>query len=130
LPLGLGPGATPLDAVLETNRPIGVIHRSSAYPFRHAIVRLAGTPLSPRRAPVLLDAYRILLEDIDVHDTAKPYNLLVTRRWMMAVPRSAEFFNGISINALGFAGSLLVRNRGQLAMVRSLGPVTVLRSVV
>jgi ATP adenylyltransferase len=47
----------------------------------------------------------------------------------MLVPRSQEFFEGISINALGFAGALLVKDAAQLAMLRKQGPMTVLQRV-
>jgi ATP adenylyltransferase len=43
------------------------------------------------------------------------------------VPRSREFFEGVSINAIGFAGGLLVRNRKQLAILRDRGPMAALR---
>jgi ATP adenylyltransferase len=56
-----------------------------------------------------------------------PYNLLCTRDWMLLVPRSREFFEGVSINAIGFAGGLLVRNREQLAILRDRGPMAALR---
>lgn len=58
-----------------------------------------------------------------------PYCLLVTRKWMLLIPRSREFFNSVSINSLGFAGALLVRNKEQLEMVKQCGPMTVLRKV-
>ena len=58
-----------------------------------------------------------------------PYNLLATRRWLLLVPRSEEYFEGISINALGFAGALLVKDTTQLAVLRSHGPMTALRHV-
>jgi ATP adenylyltransferase len=75
----------------------------------------------------LLDA--IGVEPFDVagatHQSA-PYNLLVTRRWMLAVPRSAADVEGVAINALGFAGSLFVRDDTQRRVVESLGPMTLL----
>jgi ATP adenylyltransferase len=58
-----------------------------------------------------------------------PYNLLLTRRWMLLVPRSRERVASISVNALGFAGSLFVGERAQLNTVRRLGPMSVLRAV-
>jgi ATP adenylyltransferase len=48
---------------------------------------------------------------------AASYNLLVTRQWLLWVPRSQEFFEGISINALGFAGALLAKDTVQLALL-------------
>ena len=57
------------------------------------------------------------------------YNLLATREWMMVVPRSQEFFQGISINSLGFAGALLVRNQEQKQLLLETGPLNILAAV-
>jgi len=58
-----------------------------------------------------------------------PYNLLVTRRWMLLVPRTREHFGTISVNALGFAGSLFVRDQAEMDALRAAGPMSVLRAV-
>ena len=64
---------------------------------------------------------------------AGPYNLLVTRSWMMLVPRERERererWRGTSINALGFAGSLLARDEAELEWIRTVGPMRMLREV-
>ena len=56
-----------------------------------------------------------------------PYNLLATPRWMLLVPRRKERFDSIAVNALGFAGSLFVRDEAQLALLKRAGPMAVLR---
>jgi ATP adenylyltransferase len=58
-----------------------------------------------------------------------PYCFLVAREWMLLVPRSQEFFEGISINSLGYAGALLVRNEEQMAILKKCGPIAALKSV-
>lgn len=58
-----------------------------------------------------------------------PYNLLLTRDWMLLVPRRQEHWQHISINALGFAGSLFVRDPAQLSVIRAAGPLTMLGAV-
>jgi sulfate adenylyltransferase (ADP) / ATP adenylyltransferase len=58
-----------------------------------------------------------------------PYNLLITRQWMVLVPRSTECFEGISINALGFAGGFLVKDESQLQLLKMHGPMTALQRV-
>lgn len=77
--------------------------------------------------------YRRLLERAGVGEVAGrqslAYNLLVTRGWMLLVPRSAEHCGSISVNALGFAGSLFVRNETELQMLRDHGPLRILESV-
>ena len=58
-----------------------------------------------------------------------PYNLLLTRRWMLLVPRSQEFVVGASVNALGFAGALLVRDEEQKRRLLEIGPLESLARV-
>lgn len=60
---------------------------------------------------------------------APAYNLLLTRDWMLLVPRNRETVEGLSINALGFAGSFFVKNDQDLAVIQSIGPLRVLAHV-
>jgi len=55
-----------------------------------------------------------------------PYNLLLTRRWLMLVPRRQEHVEGISINAMGFAGSFFVKNVEEQKRLAAAGPLEVL----
>lgn len=57
------------------------------------------------------------------------YNLLLTRRWMLAVRRSQAGFDGLSVNALGFAGTLLLKSEDDLQRLRRVRPMTLLRAV-
>ena len=58
-----------------------------------------------------------------------PYNLLLRRGWLLLVPRRAERWEGISINALGFAGSLFVKHRDDIERIRPAGPMQLLAAV-
>jgi ATP adenylyltransferase len=49
------------------------------------------------------------------------YNLLLTREWLMLVPRRKEAVAGISFNALAFCGSILVKNREQRDQLIEIG---------
>ena len=108
-------------------------------PFAHAFARLdqpvAAAPTEAAEQastlyPELLSAVGIEGDGSDggVRQSA-PYNLLVADDWMLVVPRSEEFFRGVSINALGFAGSLFVKDRGQLEVIRAAGPMHILQTV-
>lgn len=55
------------------------------------------------------------------------FNVIATRRWMVVVGRREECFEGVSVNALGFVGCLLVRNEEMLETVQRVGGLTVLR---
>lgn len=58
-----------------------------------------------------------------------PYNFLANDEWMLMVPRSRERCEGMSVNALGFAGSMFVRNREGIDEVRRIGPLNMLAAV-
>ena len=103
--------------------------RGGLLPFRHAIA-----PVDPRwienpglSASDALGSYHRLLRAAGMEggDTphsrrqSMPYNLLVTREWMFLVPRSQEHFDGVSVNALGFAGALLVRSIAEMESLKA-----------
>lgn len=92
-------------------------------PFKHGFtqVRAAAEPHA------LHTLYRELLAECEI--TTQPYNLVIAPRWMLLVPRRRERFETISVNALGFAGSLFARTREQVDLVRARGPMNVLRAV-
>ncbi|MGH8672036.1 MAG: phosphorylase, partial [Burkholderiales bacterium] len=81
--------------------------------------------------------YRTMLEAVGVREISAeselrqsaPYNLLVTRHWILLIPRSREHFDSISVNALGFAGSFFVRNERQMQAIKQHGPMAILRDV-
>lgn len=108
--------------------------RCPTLPFAHAIVRLddVDTLTNVDAASALVNHFRSMLRSLNLAGSShnpKSYNLLATRRWMMLVPRSRECFEGISINALGFAGELLVADRDQLSTLRAQGPMAALKAV-
>ncbi len=119
VPLAAGSGRTPMDSRLLADP------EAPRLPFRHAFARL-----DLIEGPGdLLAVYRGLARSLGLDAAPRPYNLVVTRDWMLLVPRARECFEGVSINALGFAGSLLVQSREQLARVRELGPLRFLAEV-
>lgn len=67
------------------------------------------------------------------HHIVEPfcYNLLITKYWMLFVPRSLECVDSttISINSMGFAGTLFVKSAEHLEIVRKIGPMGVLKAL-
>jgi len=57
----------------------------------------------------------------------KPYNLLLTREFMMVVPRIRECLGEMSLNAMAFMGSLFVRSEEQLEALQRFGLLNTLR---
>lgn len=126
----LANGQTPIDSaisILEENN----IVQSPQFPYDHAILRWPALP-SPTQ---ILKHYHQLLNAIEITSDRQqetqtaPYNLLCTRQWLMLVPRSQEKYAHISINSLGFAGSLLVKDRHMLTKLKDIGPLKLLRAV-
>jgi len=138
LPLAESGPPIPVESVLGPACMEGAIGAVPGLPFPHAFARLQPDHAAPRHtARAAFDCYHALLEAtglraIDVngelHQSA-PYNLLVTRRWMLLVPRYSECVEGVSVNALGFAGSLFVRDAAQMEVIKRLGPMSVLQRV-
>jgi ATP adenylyltransferase len=134
LPLAAGGPAVPMEPLLAGRGP-----DCPGLQFAHGFRRLE-TPI--RRRPLeaaeeALGLYLGLLSDLGIrgemrdgvrHQSA-PYNLLIARDWMLAVPRSKERFAAVPVNALGFAGSLFVKDREQLERIRAQGPMEVLAAV-
>lgn len=126
----------PLEPLFERARfrdGIGVI---DAFAFVHGLVRL--TSRAGEKIDAAARAHRRYLELLQVvgikegmtgDGRTKPYNLLLTREWMLIAPRSREKIAGVSINSLGFAGSLLARNEEQLRTIEEMGPLTILAGV-
>lgn len=122
LPLASGRDPVPID---------GRLRGAGRLPFVHARVaceELCAAP--PAEAAVRsLELYHAMLARVAPGEAEPAYNLLVTRRWMLLVPRRRQTFESIDVNGLGFAGVLLVRDPKQLARLRELGPLRVLCEV-
>ncbi len=125
--------ARPENKKSESNQHEDQPVTSPLLPFRHAIFRGLSGQLS---AQYYLACYQRLLSAVGITGSADgegpqsaAYNLLCTRQWMMIVPRSQEKYDNIAVNALGFAGSLLVRDPETLAKLQTLTPMKLLQQV-
>ena len=123
------PEAPPIARALPT-----LLARSDVdFGFRHAFMPLDTRDWSAEDDGEALAAhYRRALAQLRI-DPAQaplaPYNLLLSREWMWLIPRRAERWSGMSINALGFAGSLFIRARDDLPALQTAGPLNALRAV-
>lgn len=132
---------TPLEPVLREILEDPGRATLPAFDFPHAVMPLPETAWRAadredrlrRVADALRLAYRALAHRTGLglapDGADRPYNLLITRSWMLLVLRNRGRFAGIDVNALGFAGALLVKDRDGLQTVRHHGPLEVLRSV-
>jgi ATP adenylyltransferase len=139
LPLADEGPAVPIEPLLVDASPGTTITTLPGLPFTHAYTRLDPSLARDARhaADITLESYHALLHAVGLRALrvageqrqSAPYNLLVTRNWMLLVPRSREYFQSVSVNALGFAGSLFVRNREEMCAINAAGPMTVLQQV-
>ncbi len=131
--------------LIETIRELPITPLLEAIPWDRSIMTLpdlpfphAFTPLASTSTPAdILRCYRELLQQTGItiagtesnDSRTPPYNLLITRRWLLLVPRTTEFYRTISVNSLGFAGSLFVRTEEEMELIRKTGPMRILQHV-
>lgn len=132
----------PIETIFTTVDWNGAIGTSAALPFQHGFIRWnwSEAVLPQQAAQQSLEAYLKLLRSFNLYSDQNPdqtgepqlkgaYNLLVTREWMMIVPRTQEQFETIPVNSLGFAGTLFVRNQQQFEQLKAISPLTLLKHV-
>lgn len=145
---------TPFDGAIVKAVAPGTWYTSSALPYLHAIVRMddcaamAGAGRVEEAGRVSMQRYLDMLKTLEqgvleAGDEAQgeqdvlgerlkqpfSYNVLVSRLWMMLIPRRRECFHGVSVNAMGFVGCLLVRDDAAAQQVRNSGAMNVLVGV-
>lgn len=138
LPLTERRAGIPVEPLIQSTTFRNGIGSCDALPYRHGIARLDNVRFEGDAVAgiELSTIYRRLLDFVGITATVdfagliiEPYNLLLTQDWMFLVPRIHGSFGGISINALGFAGALLVRDNQQLEQLKSQGPLVALSHV-
>lgn len=141
VPLPLAPEgpSIPIEPLIKKAQFVDKFGTIPGLPFSHVFALLEENNVaSPHDATKkTLALYATMLEKLGLESPragtlkrqSKPYCLLLTRQWMLLVPRSREFFDSISINSLGFAGALLVRNSKQMDLIKNIGPMNVLKTV-
>jgi ATP adenylyltransferase len=113
VPKNLGNGQLPVEVAISQ------LHSHDAlFPFQHRLFYLPNT-----EADTLFDAWQ------KMEYSWQPYNLLLTRQWMLVVPRLCESAGSISINSLGFAGALLAKSDIERDFILQHGPMAILSSV-
>ena len=59
-------------------------------------------------------------------DVPCPHNFIMTKKWMLVIPRRAKLYNEISANSPGMLGSVYISNHEQVDRWKEFGPVTTL----
>ncbi len=101
------------------------------FEFRHGLYFLTPEKLlgKKRAGFYLMEKYLSLLEYTGLAENWGPYNLLITKDWMLLIPRILECYKGISVNSLGFAGTFLVKDAKDFREIERAGLLKILGSV-
>ncbi|ENO89125.1 ATP adenylyltransferase family protein [Thauera linaloolentis] len=120
---------------LPAGLPEQGVAQHPALPMKHCFVRVCcgeGVPVEVA-ADSLHAAYRLACETLDLQPGADgllpPCNLLASDGWLLMLPRSEECFEGISMSAVCFGGTLYIRQPEQIESIRRVGPLKALAAV-
>jgi len=84
----------------------------------------------------LFNSYKSMVNEMSIGDInlinkpLKPYNLLITSKWIALITRKTDRSNGFSINALGFAGYFLGTKTSDVDTLIKFGPERILMDVI
>lgn len=122
-------------AGLPTDLPEHGVARHPALSMQHCFVRVRcgeGVAVDVA-AGSLLEGFRRACDTLQLQPGADgllpPCNLLIHDGWLLMLPRSQECFEGISISAVCFGGTLYTRQREQIESIRRVGPLQALAAV-
>mmetsp|Transcript_17133 Transcript_17133/g.22631 ORF Transcript_17133/g.22631 Transcript_17133/m.22631 type:complete len:421 (+) Transcript_17133:47-1309(+) len=118
----------------------GEIFMLPSFSFKHGVVMLSEEKMSSWKSEHLFWEYQNLLvhtgllSEIEEYGAVaendlENYNLLITEKWMIIVPRSQRKFMGVDVNAMGFIGCLLSRTEAAENNIKSFGPLHILSNV-
>jgi ATP adenylyltransferase len=104
--------------------------RAETLPFAHRLYGISdgafdtSSPTTDRLLDCVGDACEML--PAGTGSSLPGYNLLMTREWLMFVPRRVETVAGVSLAALGFAGVIGLRSVDQVTEVEEYGPMAMM----
>ena len=128
----------PINPAIDQVNWVDSLGTIPGFTFSHAIAKLDSKmfqdPVSA--ASTMLNCYQTLLSKVGLQcepnaiEQPGCYNFLATRNWMLIIPRQQESYQSISINSLGFAGSLFVKKISDLELLQTVSPIGLLSEVV
>ncbi|CAI7648632.1 unnamed protein product [Penicillium pancosmium] len=78
----------------------------------------------------LMEVYLWLLQQtrevLKINEGPCPHNWILTKRWMVIIPRQHKEYRGLSANSPGMVGSVYIANQGQFDAWKEAGPQRVL----
>jgi len=141
VPLPLAPSGppVPVSPLLPCPGRLAAVGTIPAFSFLHSYVRLRpDIAYTPREAAIeTFELYAAMLKSVGMNSPGMPaltgrslpYCFIVTREWMLLVPRSREHIEDISLNSLAFAGSFFVWDQQHFERLKAYGPLKALQMV-
>ncbi|MGF1729996.1 DUF4922 domain-containing protein [Photobacterium kasasachensis] len=105
--------------LVKADIPLESLIMSGSLPFRHCLFLLS-RPSADELYQHYLDALKVL-SLIDDEGKCRPYNILLTERWMLVLPRRINNIEGVFANALNYSGRFLVKRPEQLRWLQQYG---------
>lgn len=107
--------------VVKSQIPFEQAIANGELPFPHQLSLIS--ELNPNK---IHQGYLEMMSELHLlpeHDNGicKPYNLLLTKRWMLIVPRSVNQVGGMYANGINFSGRFVVKNEAQLQWLKQNG---------
>lgn len=106
--------------LVKTDIPLAARIKSGQLPFKHERYLMDAFD-----ACTLHKMYLHALAALDIGPDAKgecrPYNLLLTREWMLVLPRTTNNIEGVFANGINYSGRFLVKREEQLAWLKEYG---------
>lgn len=139
MPLPLAPNSTvciPFDPCFKTS--LGEHHAGQPCLLGRLPFKAWGASLAKKHQSIyengkaLEELYVELLTEVKhglKENSVTSYNLLMTREYMMIIPRRQEFDGPIGCNSVAFAGSFFVKTAEELQYVKERGPSAILSNV-
>ena len=104
--------------LIKTQLPTEPAIVKAQLPFVHQLYRYQS--LDPQQ---LWHDYNHGMDKLHCADTSqcKPYNLLLTKRWMLIIPRSRNNVEGIFANGINYSGHFLIAKPEQIIWLKQYG---------
>ena len=104
--------------LIKTTMPIEALIISGNLPFNHKLYRY-----EQLNAKTLLQDYQQGMLELERfgQTQCEPYNLLLTNRWMLIIPRSRNNVEGIFANGINYSGHFLVAKTEQINWLQQYG---------
>ncbi len=106
--------------VVKAEIPLESVIKLGLLPFRHCLYSF-----SELKSADLYQCYLNALDSLSLVDgkgeCCLPYNILLTERWMLVVPRTVNNIEGVFANALNYSGRFLVKRPEQLRWLQQYG---------